>query len=235
MADKPKRYKAGTPFLDSGYSKRPILDPAVAASIAERQADTAKTLQDIRLRELQPQTTEQKEIAAHRLERARKMGTSIAAVEAALPQRRQAARNAILQLETLINHPGYNAIMGMPDPFKGGFGFFNWPGSPAADAQALYETVKGSQFGNAIEILKGLGQMTESEGRAATAGIATLNRMSGEQGFKRGAQTYVNRLASALKGAQGTVDKAKAALRPRREDLIAEARRRGIAIPGEDE
>jgi hypothetical protein len=235
MADKPKSFPAGTPFAGPKYDQRVVVDPVTAANIAGKQADTEKTRQDIRIRELQPQTLEQQAIAKERIARAQKMGTSIAAIEAALPQRRQAAQNAIKQLETLINHPGYNAIMGMPDPFKGGFGFFNWPGSPAAQAKDLYDTVKGSQFGNAIEILRGLGAMTEAEGRAATAGIGTLNRMSGEQGFKRGAQTYVDRLASALKGAQGTVDKAKAALRPRREDLIAEARRRGIPIPGEDE
>jgi len=236
MADTNRGTNAPITFRGSTTSDRaPGMIAQTGASTEKTRADTAKTWQDIRIRDLQPQTVDQQAIAKERFSRAQKMGTSLAAIEAALPQRRQAAQNSIKQLETLINHPGFNAIMGVPEPFKGGFGFFNWPGSPAAQAQELYDTVKGSQFANAIEILRGLGQMTEAEGKAASAGLATLSKMSGEQGFKQGAQTYADRLKSALKGAQGTVDKAKAALSPRREDLIAEARRRGIPIPGEDE
>ena len=235
MADKPKSFPAGTPFAGPKYDQRVVVDPVTAANIAGKQADTQKTQQAIRLRELEPQTTTQKARAAEQLNYARKMGTSLAGIEAALPQRRLAAQTAIDQLDTFIKHPGFNAIMGWPNPFKGGFGLFNLPDSDAARAEALYDTIKGTQFAGGAELLRGLGSMALFEGQQAARGLASLDKLSGERGFKEGAQTYANRLKNAVDSVQKTVNTAKAAMRPSREAIVAESRRRGMPIPGEDE
>lgn len=79
---------------------------------------------------------------------------------------------------------GMQAVVGAPNPFKGGFGIFNLPGTPAADFQAKIDQLGGKQFLEAFESLKGGGQITQIEGEKATNAIARMQTSQSEEAFR---------------------------------------------------
>jgi hypothetical protein len=86
-------------------------------------------------------------------------------------------RNVLKQLKT---HKGTRFIVGgysIAPPV---------PGTPQADAYALWEQVQGKAFLEAFNSLKGGGQITEKEGEKATAAITRLsNRRQSLESFQK--------------------------------------------------
>lgn len=88
-------------------------------------------------------------------------------------------------LDQIEQSPGLEAVVGLPNPFKGRIPLIgNISGSPAADFQALIEQLGGKQFLEAFESLKGGGQITEVEGEKATNAIARMQTSQSEDAFK---------------------------------------------------
>jgi len=112
-----------------------------------------------------------------------------------LPQLRATTQSALDTVTQLLNHPGFSAVVGVPDPFKGGFGFYTVPASEARGAAALLEQVRGQAFLQAFETLKGAGQITEREGEAATAAITRMQSSLSEADFKKAAQDFMDTAA----------------------------------------
>jgi len=238
MADKPKRFPAGTPFSGPSAALAGIVDPVIKGKATETEVDTAykraltkKLLQEIDERKGLAKSPAQIDAEAYARSHGSAHGKNIAGLETALPGRQQAAQAAIDQLNTFIKHPGFGAIMGWPNPFKGGFGLFNMPNSEAADAQALWDQIKGGQFQQGAATMRGLGAMSEFEGKKAADAQAAFSKLTGENAFKRNAQVYANSMSKGIDIAKRQVRGARASLQPSREDLIAEAKRRGLTIP----
>jgi len=94
------------------------------------------------------------------------------------------ASNLTNLLDTLTTHPGVPDLFGA----KGGGAILSYvgkkepiAGSNAAGAKALFDQVKGQQFLQAFENLKGGGQITEKEGEAATKALSALNENISEK------------------------------------------------------
>lgn len=98
-------------------------------------------------------------------------GTTQATNEANAPKAMQSADQAIGTLNQLVNHPGFPTLYG----WSGAFGAAERiPASDAAGAAALLQQVQSQAFLSAFETLKGAGQITEMEGKTATAALTRL-------------------------------------------------------------
>lgn len=91
-------------------------------------------------------------------------------------------------LDQFENHPGLSDLVGA----KGGGAILSYAGKEtpiagtnAAGAKALLEQIKGQQFLQAFESLKGGGQISEKEGEAATKALSAINENISEKDLKQ--------------------------------------------------
>ncbi len=134
--------------------------------------------------------------------RAQKLAESAAAKEFSLPVIEQNAKNAFKTAQDLLKHPGFTAATGMPNPFRGGFGIGNVPGTRAGDYATALKSAMSEAFIPAFESLKGAGAITEPEGQAALKGLANLGTGMSEDQFKRELQRYVDKIAQGVQNAR---------------------------------
>lgn len=64
------------------------------------------------------------------------------------------------------------------------------PGTGRYDFQALVDQAKGGAFLNAVQQMRGLGALSEAEGKAATAAIARMDTSQTKEGFLKALQDY---------------------------------------------
>lgn len=119
-----------------------------------------------------------------------------------LPQREAQAQEMLNLLDSIETDKGMSAVVGMPNPLKGGFGAFNVRGSPAADFQTKLDQLGGKQFLEAFQSLKGGGQITEVEGTKATNAIARMQTAQSEEAFLGGLNEFKGIVSNALTRSQ---------------------------------
>ena len=102
-------------------------------------------------------------------------------------------------------HPGFRAAVGA------GIGERFIPGTDAAGFQALYDQVTGGAFLQAYETLKGTGQITEVEGKKATAAITRMNLAQNEKEFIAAAREFQSAIRTGVKNARAKAGKPTAA------------------------
>jgi hypothetical protein len=156
--------------------------------------------------------------------RGKVIGEKAAAQEFALPKVEQSVSRAFQSAQSLLKHPGFEAATGMPNPFKGGFGIGNIPGTPAGDYSQELKTAIAEAFVPAFETLKGAGAITEAEGKAALAALANLGTGMSEKQMRREVQKYVDKLATGLDVARKQAGMGGSPFTY--EDLMREKRRR---------
>lgn len=93
-------------------------------------------------------------------------------------------------LDELIQHPGLSAAVGVKGPTGGLLGGKVVPGTEAADFVTMLDQIKGAQFLQAYEDLKGGGQITEVEGVKAEAAKARMNTAQSEKAFIEAATEF---------------------------------------------
>lgn len=170
-------------------------------------------------------TPAQKAEAQRQIARANIIGQSSAKAEFSLPKVESSAKNALTTLDQLMKHRGMSAAVGMPEPWKGGFGIGNFPGTSAADFANLLEQAQGEAFPQAIEALKGLGAMSEKEAEGAMKALQVMRTSTSENRFRQAAQTYADKVSQAVKIAR---QQARMGTVPYSYDqLMAEKARRG--------
>lgn len=111
-----------------------------------------------------------------------------------LPDLEAKARQTISVVEQLLQHPGFSDVVGAT--WRPGMRFVH--GSNAAGADALLDQIKGQQFLQAFESLKGGGQITEIEGKKATDAISRMNRSQSESEFKAAAKEFTDIVRASL-------------------------------------
>ena len=106
--------------------------------------------------------------------------------------------NVLNQFE---NHPGLSDLVGA----KGGGAILSYAGKEtpiagtnAAGAKALLDQIKGQQFLQAFESLKGGGQISNAEGETATKALSAINERTSEKDLKQN----INTLRDILQRAQ---------------------------------
>ena len=147
-----------------------------------------------------PKTASQQGAEAYQQRRASVLGESAAKTEFGLPKVEAAARRAMAEGTSLVKHPGFEAAVGMPNPFTGGFGVGNV--GPAGDFVNSLEGAKGGAFLQAYEALKGAGAISEFESKSATNAIANMKASTTEEQFKRELQRYLDIVAGGVKVAR---------------------------------
>jgi hypothetical protein len=115
---------------------------------------------------------------------------------------RDISQRALNEGVNLLKHPGFEAAVGAPNPFKGGFGVGTVPWSPARDFTNALDSVKRGAFMQAYEQLRGAGAISGPEGIAATEALANMNTSTSEVQFKRELQRFMNIVASGMKVAE---------------------------------
>jgi len=191
-----------------------IARPVVSApTIKERSADQEAAVRAAQLAKLQqdyirtnqtplpqpPKTPQQLAADAAAQRRGQVIGEEAAKKEFNLPQTERTAKEALNLAQQLAHHPGFEAAVGMPNPFKGGFGFFgNIPGTPAADFMNLHNQALNQTFMSARESLKGAGSVTDFEGKKAESAMAAMKAATSESEYKRALQDYVDAVAAGV-------------------------------------
>jgi hypothetical protein len=106
------------------------------------------------------------------------------AAASSLPDIDRKADQAVSLIDELLAHPGRNIATGSTA----------WvppvPGTKQADFINRFEQVKGQAFLQAFESLKGAGQITEVEGKAATQALNRLNRATSAAEFDAAANDF---------------------------------------------
>lgn len=179
------------------------LQQKYAAIEAARLAAERARLEADRLRNTPPpqgpKNPAQQATEAFAGRRGQVLGEQVGKAEFSLPQVENTANTALGLVNRLVKHPGFEASVGLPNPFKGGFGPVGTiPGTPARDFKNLLTQTTGGAFMQAREALKGAGQVTDFEGRKAEQAIAAMNEATSEAEFRRAAQDYVNAISSGV-------------------------------------
>jgi flagellar protein FlgJ len=173
------------------------IDAAVrAAQLAKLQQDYTRTNQTPLPQP--PKSPQQLAADAAAQRRGQVIGEEAAKKEFSLPQTEQTAREALKLATQLSRHPGFEGAVGMPNPFKGGFGLFNIPGTPAADFMNLHNQALNQTFMTARESLKGAGAVTDFEGKKAENAMAAMKAATSETEYKRALQDYVDAIAAGV-------------------------------------
>lgn len=144
------------------------------------------------------------------------------------------AEQMISSIDGILAHPGLGAATGASSYLP------SIRGTDRADFDARSAQLKGQAFLQAFESLKGGGQITEVEGKAATEAIARLDNAQSEAAYKSSLTELRGILEKARSRAfeqagvpmpqngSGPVSTPAAAPKVDRNALIEEARRRGL-------
>ena len=92
----------------------------------------------------------------------------------------------ISSAQNLLTHPGLESAVGF------GANFPTTPGSPAADFEAALESFESQVFLNQVEKMKGLGALSEAEGKKIGAAIASLSLKQSDTAMKKSLGTIIN-------------------------------------------
>lgn len=98
-------------------------------------------------------------------------------------------------LDRLSQHPGLSRSVGVYGAFP------TMPGSDSANFQAELETFQSQAFIPMVAQLKGMGALSDAEGRKLTAAVGALNPKMGEQAFR----ASINRIKADMEQARARV------------------------------
>jgi len=115
---------------------------------------------------------------------AKATGETTAAAKTALPMVETNAKEILSNLDALATHPGKADALGAASYLP------TVRGSPAHGFETRLEQVKGQAFLSAYDALRGAGQITEQEGKAATAAYNRMTTASSEKEFNAAAKEF---------------------------------------------
>ena len=112
------------------------------------------------------------------------LGETIAKARSGLPVAENTFQTTKEVIEKIRNHPGLEWGVGAPSyipPIRG---------TSVQDFATLVEQAKGGAFMQAVQGMRGLGALTEQEGKAATAAIARMDRAQSRPAFLDALKDY---------------------------------------------
>jgi hypothetical protein len=137
--------------------------------------------------------------------RGKEFGESRAQSQLALPQTIATAERAIKLVDDIVKHPGFSTTVGATALPGARF----VPGTDAADFQARLDEIKGGQFLQAFESLKGGGQITQVEGEKATQAISRMSLSQSEKEFRTAAKEFQDVVRAGLARARSKAGQAQ--------------------------
>lgn len=128
-------------------------------------------------------------------------GKAAGQAQARIPGAELQAQQMLSVVDGITSHPALGNVVGMPGNLSGftariiGTGL---PASPESDFMSRVDQLKGQQFLQAYETLKGGGQITEVEGRKAEAAMARMQNLNLD---KKDYMNAADELRSVIAGA----------------------------------
>ena len=120
------------------------------------------------------------------------LGETIAKARSGLPVAENTFQTAKETLDKIRSHPGLDWGVGAPSyipPFKG---------TEIQNFATLVDQAKGGAFMQAVQGMRGLGALTEQEGKAATAAIARMDRAQSKAAFLDALKDYESLMERGL-------------------------------------
>ena len=230
---------AGSKFSDPKYHAKPTqaANTAEATDLAilqqkYRQAERDRVeLERLRATPLPqaPKSATQQAAETRAVQRATVISKNAAEKEFSLPNMRAISQRALDEGAALLKHPGFEAAVGMPNPFMGGFGVGTVPYTPARDFNNALNAVKKGAFMQAFEQLRGAGAISGPEGASATEALANMDTATSETEFKRQLQRFMNIVATGTKVAE---KQSRMGISPFSYDQLAAEKQRRAAATG---
>jgi hypothetical protein len=129
---------------------------------------------------------------------ARAGAEDVGKIKANIGQIRDNADYLTTKIDELINHEGFkfnvgvaDVMGGIPVPFGATVAGFV-PGTETSDWKARFEEIKGQQFLQGIQQLKGTGAISDREGAAAEKAISRMRTSQSEKEFREAADDFQN-------------------------------------------
>lgn len=143
---------------------------------------------------------------------AKETGKATAEAKMSLPRDVSQAEQTIGLVDDLLKHPGFESAVG--------FSSYNplnkVAGQPGNDFNIRLDQLKGQQFLQAFQSLKGGGQITEVEGKKATDAISRMNSAASEKEFRQAAKEFQDVIRTGVNRAREKAGAAPAENRVRR-------------------
>lgn len=127
------------------------------------------------------------------------MGEAQTQAKIELPKVVAQGEETVKLVDDLLAAPGFKQAVGTSRVF----GIQNIPGTAAKDFDIRLDQLKGKQFLQAFESLKGGGQITEVEGRKATDAISRMNAAASEEEFTKAAKEFQDIIRQGVERAKG--------------------------------
>lgn len=118
-----------------------------------------------------------------------------------LPKVEAQAEQALKLIDDVVSHKGKSVMVGVKNPFMGSIPFTKEmaiPGTAAAGFMAKFNQLKGKQFLEAYENLKGGGAISEIEGKKATDAISAMDLSTSEEEFDKAAEDLKDVIRTGL-------------------------------------
>jgi hypothetical protein len=120
-----------------------------------------------------------------------------------LPKVEGQAQESIATVDTLLTHPGFTDVIGIPNVLTG---IYSPPGTDARNFKAIYKQIQGEQFLTAYNNLRGGGQISNTEGQAAKEAVAAMQDPGiSEAEFRRNAKIYVDTIKRGVNRQRASV------------------------------
>ena len=117
-----------------------------------------------------------------------------------LPRIVSQGEDTIRLVDDLLKHPGFGVSVGKSAPLGSILGMA--PGTEAASFNVALNQLKGKQFLEAYDTLKGGGQITEIEGKKATDAMSRMDKSNTEEEFRRAAREFQDVLRNGINRAK---------------------------------
>jgi len=127
------------------------------------------------------------------------MGEAQTQAKIDLPKVVAQGEETVKLVDDLLAAPGFKQAVGTSRVL----GIQNIPGTAAKDFDIRLDQLKGKQFLQAFESLKGGGQITEVEGRKATDAISRMNAAASETEFTKAAREFQDIIRQGVERAKG--------------------------------
>ena len=125
-------------------------------------------------------------------------GTAQGTAQTTLDQTLFQGETTLKQLDDLLAHPGFSTAVGVGNEITR----FAPSGSEPRNFLTRLDQLKGEQFLQAFQSLKGGGQITEVEGKKATEAIARMNATSSEAEFRQATKDFGDVIRAGMSRAQ---------------------------------
>lgn len=189
----PKGYSA---FKQAGPQEAPGLTPMQQATLQGKQMDRQLKMMEMEEKRLDRQLRRETD-TLKRQELQQKLETSQQKRQEAVQMKEtqamdayQAGQETLNLIDDIRNHPGFGSYVGA----KGGsslFGLLDSPigGTDAAGVAGKIETLQSKNFMNAITQMKGMGSLSDAEGKKVAAAVSALSPDMSETDFKQSLDT----------------------------------------------